>query len=113
MSIAWEHHISANSTSSIYLDRCLERRKRAAWNEGVARAQFRYAYVLEKLGEKSEAEKQLIAARKARERFVKDYPAYLPETDDDEAVFDQMVSIWAGRFTGKLEQVALALRQRA
>ena len=95
--------------NSIYLDRCLERRKRAAWNEeGVARAQFRYASVLEKLGENSEAEKQRNAARKTRERFMKDYPAYLPRTDHDEAIFDQMVSIWAGRFTGKLKQGALA-----
>ena len=110
MSIAWKHHISANCTSSLYLDQCLERRKRAAWNEeGVARAQFRYAYVLEKFGEKSEAEKQRTAAMKTRERFMKDYSAYLPTTADDEAVFDQMVSIWAGRFTGKLKQVALAI----
>ena len=95
--------------SSIYLDQCLERRKRAAWNEeGVARAQFRYASVLEKFGEKIEAEKQRTAARKTRERFMKDYPAYLLITDDDEAIFDQMVSIRAGRFTGKLKQVALA-----
>ena len=107
--LACEHHIFANSMSSIYLERCLERRKRAAWNEeGVARAQFRYASVLEKLGENSEAEKQRNAARKTRERFMKEYPAYLAITDDDEAVFDQMVSIWAGRFTGKLKQVALA-----
>lgn len=107
--LAWTHYISANSLSSIYLDRCLERRKRAAWNEeGVARAQFRYASVLEKLGEKSEAEKQRNAARKTRERFMQDYQGYLPRTGDDEAVFDQMVSIWVGRFTGKLKQGALA-----
>ena len=95
--------------SSLYLDRCLERRKRAAWNEeGVARAQFRYASVLEKLGDTSEAKKQRNAAKKTQERFVKDYPAYHPATDDDEAVFDQMVSIWAGQFTGKLKQMASA-----
>ena len=95
--------------SNVYLDRCLERRKRAAWNEEeVARVQFRYAFVLEKLGEESEAEKQRMAARKTRERFMKDYRDYLPVTDDDEAVFDRMVSIWAGRFTGKLKQMALA-----
>lgn len=101
--------MSTNSMSSIYLDRCLKRRKRAAWNEeGVARAQFRYTSVLEKLGENCEAEKQRTPARKTRERFMKEYSAYLPITDDGEAVFDQMVSIWAGRFTGKLKQVALA-----
>lgn len=94
--------------SSVYLDRCLERRKRAAWNEGVARAQFRYAFVLEKLGEESKAEKQRMAAKKTRDRFMKDYEDYLPVTDDDEAVFDQMVSVWAGRFTGKLKQITLA-----
>ena len=107
--LACKHHIFANSMSRMYLDWCLERRKRAAWNEeGVARAQFRYASVLEKLGENSEVEKQRNAARKTRERFMKEYPVYLPITDEDEAIFDQMVSIWAGRFTGKLKQVALA-----
>ena len=99
--LAYKHHIFTNSMSSIYLDRRLERRKQAAWNEGVARAQFRYAFILEKLGENSEAEKQRNAARKTRERFIRD-------SDHGEAVFDQMVSIWAGRFTGKLKQVALA-----
>ena len=109
MSIAWKLCISANSSSSIYLNRCLERRKRAAWNEeGVARAQYRYAYVLDKLGDKSEAKKQRASAMKTQGRFLRDYPAYLPITDDDEAVFDQMVSIWAGRFTGKLKQAVLA-----
>ena len=39
---------------------------------------------------------------------MKDYQGYLPRTGDDEAVFDQMVSIWVGRFTGKLKQRALA-----
>ena len=105
---AWKHLISANSMSSIYLDRSLERQKRAAWNEEVARAQFRYASVLGKLGEDSEAEKQRNTARKTRERFMKDYQGLLPRTDDDEAVFDQMVSIWVGRSTGKLKQGALA-----
>ena len=109
MCIAAKLRISANSSSSMYLNRCLERRKRAAWNEeGVARAQYRYAYVLEKLGDNSEAEKQRTSARKTRDRFLRDYPAYLPITDDDEAVFDQMVSIWAGRFTGNLKQAVLA-----
>ena len=37
---------------------------------------------------------------------MKEYPEYLPKTDDEEAIFDQMVSIWAGRFTGKLKQGA-------
>lgn len=94
---------------SIYLDRCLEWRKRAAWNEeGVARAQFRYAHVLDNLGEKAEAQKQRTAARRTRERFMKEYPEYLPKEADDETVFDQMVSIWAGRFTGKLKQAVPA-----
>ena len=95
--------------SSVYLYRWLERRKRAAWNEeGVARAQFRYAFVLEKLGEESDAEKQRNAAKKTRDRFMEDYEDYLPATDNYEAVFDQMVSIWAGRFTGKLKQITVA-----
>ena len=108
MSTAWKLRISANSSSSMYLDRCLESRKRAAWNEeGVARAQYRYAYVLEKLGDMAEAEKQRASAMKTKDHFLRDYQAYLPKIDDDEAVFDQMVSIWAGRFTGKLKQADL------
>ena len=43
-------------------------------------------------------------ARTTRKRFMKEYPGYLPQTDDEEAVFDQMVSIWSGRFTGKMKQ---------
>lgn len=94
-------------TLSIYLDRCLERRKRAAWNEeGVARAKFRYAQVLERLGEQVEADKQRDMASNTRKRFMKEYSEYLPQTGDEEAVFDQMVSIWSGRFTGKLKQTA-------
>ncbi|KAG8533100.1 uncharacterized protein KY384_001883 [Bacidia gigantensis] len=90
----------------VYLDCCLERRKRNAWNEeGVARAQFRYAHVLEQLGEKTEAAKQRELSRKTMLRFMERYPRYLPQTpDDEESVLDQMVSIWAGRFTGKMVQ---------
>ena len=43
-------------------------------------------------------------AGETRERFMKEYPQYLPPMDDEEAVFDQMVSIWSGRFTGKMKQ---------
>ena len=108
MRIASKLCISANGSNSMYLSRCLEGPKRAAWNEeGVARAQYRYAYVLDKLGDTSEAEKQRTSAMKTKDRFLRDYSAYLPKTNDDEAVFDQMVSIWAGRFTGKLKQVDL------
>lgn len=84
----------------------MERRKRNYWNEeGVGRAQYRYAQVLEELGEKEKAESYADAARMTRERFMKEYAYYLPDTGDDEAVFDQMVSIWSGRFTGKMRQV--------
>ena len=74
----------------------------------MARAQFRYAHVLDELGERGEAAKQRTAASKTRERYMKEYPDYLDIADGEEAVFDQMVSIWAGRFTGKLKQVVPA-----
>lgn len=44
-------------------------------------------------------------AGKTREKYQKLYPEYLPKDAEPEAVHDQMVSIWSGRFTGKLKQV--------
>ena len=90
----------------MYLERCLERRTRASWDEeGVARAQFRYSQVLDKIGEKEEAQKMYQIATDTRLKFMKKYPKYLPQTDGEEVVFDQMVSVWSGRFTGKMKQV--------
>jgi hypothetical protein len=102
-----------------YLDTCLQRRKRAIWNEeGVARAQYRYARVLDRIAEREEAVGRIMDAEQVRldatkrckavdgvlQRFRKDYPEYLPDTEDKEAILDQMVSLWAGRFTGRLKQ---------
>lgn len=105
-----------------YLEACLQRRKRAVWNEeGVARAQFRYARVLHRLASrakdegkiaemnrlKDEATKCESAVSQAVQRFRTEYVKYMPESDDQEAILDQMVSFWAGRFTGKLRQSRL------
>lgn len=89
-----------------HLSKCLERRKRFVWNEeGVARAQFFRGKVLSRLGHAEDSERSFVAARKVRDRFIKEFPQYLAlESEDELAVFDQMVSIWAGRFTGKLKQ---------
>lgn len=73
--------------------------------EGVARAQYRYANVLDKLDHKAEAEAYKKEAKKTMLRFMKEYADYLPQNpDDEEAILDQMVSVWAGRFTGKMKQ---------
>jgi hypothetical protein len=84
----------------------------------VARAQYRYARVLDRIAEREEAGGRLVDVEKIRldatkrrkavdgvlQRFRKDYSEYLPDTEDKEAILDQMVSLWAGRFTGKLKQ---------
>ncbi|KAJ9604888.1 hypothetical protein H2200_010277 [Cladophialophora chaetospira] len=104
-----------------YLDTCLQRRKRAVWNEeGVARAQFRYARVLRKLADvdrtksdanpargdklREDAENREKEVEKVIRRYRKDYPQYLPQSEDPEANLDQMVSFWSGRYTGQLKQ---------
>ena len=90
----------------LYL-KCLDRRKRSAWNEeGVARTEFLYAETLHGLNKPEEAEKHLKSARKVRDRYLKQYPQWLKEDEDGDelVVFDQMVSIWAGRYTGKMKQ---------
>jgi hypothetical protein len=86
------------------LEQCLERRKRYAWNrEGVARAQYRYSQVLKRLGKDKEAESYGLEASKTRLVFLKKFSHLLKDDGDEEVVFDQMVSLFAGRLTGKLK----------
>lgn len=86
------------------LRKCLERRKRYAWTiEEVARAQFRLAQVLKRRNKTDEAKKYAEAASRTRRIFLDRYPDQLWDDPDEEVVFDQMVSLWAGRFTGKLK----------
>lgn len=104
-----------------YLKSCLERRKRAVWNEeGIARAQFRYCKVLRALAERARAdgdqklsqeytEKAETTGREVSniiKRYREGYEKYLPKSEDatEEENLDQMVSIWAGRYTGRLKQ---------
>ena len=89
-----------------HLSQCLERRKRHVWNEeGEARTQFFRGKVLSRLEQAEDSQRSFVAARKVRDRFIREFPQYLALDNQDElAVFDQMVSIWAGRFTGKLKQ---------
>lgn len=83
--------------------RCLDKRKRSVWNpEGVARAQFIYSLVLDKLGKPADAAKYYKEAAKVRDRYIKMYPDYLRPDPDDLVVFDQMVCLWGGRFSGAL-----------
>ena len=46
------------------------------------------------------------AVQRVLVRYRQEYGHYFRNIDieDDEAVLDQMVSLWAGRFTGKLKQ---------
>ena len=60
---------------------------------------------MHRLGREEEAETLLAQARAVRDRYLVKYPQWLKEDKDDEmVVFDQMVCLWAGRFTGKLKQ---------
>ena len=85
---------------------CLEPQKRSAWDEEcIARARFLYSNVLGRLGREEEAESQLKQARAIRDKYLAKYPKWLKEDEDDElVVFDQMVCLWAGRYTGRLKQ---------
>ena len=86
------------------MKQCLERRKRYAWNpEEVTRAQFRLSQVLKRLNKLDEAEPYAKEASKTRQIFLKRFPDQLNDNPNEEVVFDQMVSLWAGRFTGKLK----------
>ena len=111
-----------------YLSACLQRRTRAVWNvEGVARAQFRHAKVLRALAKQEidkprinvvdhdttqqaaksldeQAEKMEREVNRVIQRYRRDYECYMPPSEDEEQNLDQMVSIWAGRFTGGLVQ---------
>lgn len=106
-------------TAGDHLRTCLERRKRAAWNdEGVTSAQSRYAKVLRSLAERAqdnedeEKAQMLVHEARTREaevaraikRYRQGYKYYMPESEDEEENLDKMVSIWAGRFTGGLTQ---------
>lgn len=84
---------------------CLDRRKRTVWNqEGISRAQYLYSKVLSQLGSMEESKTLLDEALTTKDYFIQQYPQHIKPDTDDLVVFDQMVSLWAGRFTGKLAQ---------
>lgn len=112
------------SNARQFLATCLQRRRRAVWNdEGVTRAQYRYANVLHALASEAAASgdasksqsyadeaKQLHkAVEETVQRYRRDYSEYMPLNEDIESNLDQMVSIWAGRFSGGLRQVDVDL----
>ena len=76
----------------------------SCWDrEGVARARLRYHHVLKSLGKNDEAGAEKQAAYTIRDQLKKECEGYLrdPDPDNEFAIFDQMCSMWAGRFTGK------------
>lgn len=78
------------------------------WDEeSTTRARYLYGIVLQQLGRGKEAEIQLQQARVVRDRYLAKYPHWLTEDPNDElAVFDQMVCMWSGRYTGGLKQLS-------
>ena len=89
-------------SSRRYSARCLERRKRSSWHqEAVARAQYRYSQILQQLEKHEEADEQYGDAKRVKEYLLKKHPEYLKDDPNELVVYDQMVSFWAGRFTGK------------
>ncbi|OQO00719.1 hypothetical protein B0A48_13210 [Cryoendolithus antarcticus] len=115
------HEAGELTSAKGYLETCLQRRKRAVWNEeGITRAYFRYAGVLRTLAERAKADGNAGEAEaliqkadgisanvtKIVQRYRIDYARYLPKSESasEEANLDQMVSIWSGRFTGRLVQ---------
>jgi len=63
----------------------------------------RVLYVLSKVTSSSKAQSYAQQARELRSRLVpEDCPGIDNTTEDDLVVYDQMVNVWSGRFTGKL-----------
>lgn len=87
---------------------CLQRRKRGQWErEGVARAQYRHHLVLKSLGKHEQAADALKLARLARDQLLKENEGYIhyDQEKDELEIFDQLCSMWAGRFTGKIARM--------
>jgi len=96
-----------HTRSAEYLESCLERRKRPFWDrEGVARARFRYSHTLTSQGKTDDAALELKRAQTVRDYLLKNCEGYFvdPDPENELAAFDQMCSMWAGRFTGRIAQ---------
>ena len=77
---------------------CLQRRKWGSWHqEDVARAQYRFSQVLKQRSKHAEAHEQYQAAKKVKDYSLAKYPEYLKDDPSELGVYDQMVSLWAGR----------------
>lgn len=61
--------------------------------------------MLKKLGKEKEAEEVLDEARKTRDELMEAYPEYLAMENpmrDRMEIYDEMCSMFAGRFTGRI-----------
>ncbi len=73
--------------------------------EGVARARYWYSRVLKALGKEEEAVRELADAKKVKDKYLEEFPAFLKEDEDNEAaVYDQMVPIWILQTSGPLQE---------
>ena len=73
--------------------------------EGSAMAHFRFSRVLYALGQESEASNHRKKAEAIRKELLDGYSEYLPRgLQDEQEIHDQMISIWAGRSTGRLKR---------
>lgn len=70
----------------------------------MARARYFRSLVLRELGRTVEADIDLARAMDVHNERLRDYAEILPQNATEAEVFDQMVSLWSGRFTGKLYQ---------
>lgn len=70
----------------------------------MAMLHFRYARALTALKEDVQAKKHKELAQAIQSSFLKLYPRYLSSDLTEEEIFNQMIPIWAGRFTGGLVQ---------
>ncbi|KAF2446062.1 hypothetical protein P171DRAFT_519658 [Karstenula rhodostoma CBS 690.94] len=85
---------------------CLDPHKKTVWDEETyTRAKFLYSDVLRRRGQTAKANQYLQEARNVRDRYLRMYPQWLEVDPDNElGVFDQMVCMWSGRFTGPMKQ---------
>ncbi|KIW70019.1 hypothetical protein PV04_02330 [Phialophora macrospora] len=98
-----EYYLKRYDEAAADLKEALKERRRSQWSkESIARAQYRQALVLAKLGRGTEASQCKQLALSALSEWQDQLADKFGTDLDSEEVFDYIVSIWDGRSTGAL-----------
>lgn len=82
------------------LDVCLAFRD-SWWETNVSRALYRLSLVLKDQGQHQRAEDLLQQALALKEKLIPAELEGIIDIEDNEVTFDQMVSCWSGRYSGR------------